>query len=102
MLADPDKAKAARVMNALMEMDKIDIAACFSEMLFNKNEEQGLLSGRAGAHLAVRVAGRGSAFHGYKGSAARYQHKRPTSLLKIDIAASRRCSVRCPQRIDRC
>ncbi len=27
MLADPDKAKAARVMNALMEMDKIDIAA---------------------------------------------------------------------------
>jgi hypothetical protein len=26
-LADPDKAKAARVMNALMEMDKIDIAA---------------------------------------------------------------------------
>jgi predicted 3-demethylubiquinone-9 3-methyltransferase (glyoxalase superfamily) len=27
MLADPDKTKAARVMNALMEMDKIDIAA---------------------------------------------------------------------------
>jgi predicted 3-demethylubiquinone-9 3-methyltransferase (glyoxalase superfamily) len=27
MLADPDKAKAARVMNAMMEMDKIDIAA---------------------------------------------------------------------------
>ena len=27
MLADPDKAKGARVMNALMEMDKIDIAA---------------------------------------------------------------------------
>ena len=27
MLADPDKAKAARVMKAMMEMDKIDIAA---------------------------------------------------------------------------
>jgi predicted 3-demethylubiquinone-9 3-methyltransferase (glyoxalase superfamily) len=27
MLADKDKAKAARVMNAMMEMDKIDIAA---------------------------------------------------------------------------
>src|ERR1043166_7482838 len=27
MLADPDKAKSARVMNAMMEMDKIDIAA---------------------------------------------------------------------------
>ena len=27
LLADPDKAKAARVMNAMMEMDKIDIAA---------------------------------------------------------------------------
>src|SRR5437868_14646188 len=27
MLANPDKAKAARVMNAMMEMDKIDIAA---------------------------------------------------------------------------
>jgi len=27
MLADPDKAKAVRVMNALMEMGKIDIAA---------------------------------------------------------------------------
>jgi predicted 3-demethylubiquinone-9 3-methyltransferase (glyoxalase superfamily) len=27
MLADPDKAKAERVMNAMMEMDKIDIAA---------------------------------------------------------------------------
>jgi len=27
MLADPDKAKAARVMNALMRMDKIDIGA---------------------------------------------------------------------------
>jgi predicted 3-demethylubiquinone-9 3-methyltransferase (glyoxalase superfamily) len=27
MLADPDTAKAARVMNALMEMDKIDIGA---------------------------------------------------------------------------
>jgi len=26
MLADPDKAKAERVMNAMMEMDKIDIA----------------------------------------------------------------------------
>jgi hypothetical protein len=26
MLADPDKAKAARVMKAMMEMDKIDIA----------------------------------------------------------------------------
>src|ERR1043166_3241335 len=27
MLGDPDKAKAERVMNAMMEMDKIDIAA---------------------------------------------------------------------------
>ncbi len=27
MLADPDKAKAARVMKAMMKMDKIDIAA---------------------------------------------------------------------------
>jgi predicted 3-demethylubiquinone-9 3-methyltransferase (glyoxalase superfamily) len=27
MLSDPDKAKAERVMNAMMEMDKIDIAA---------------------------------------------------------------------------
>jgi predicted 3-demethylubiquinone-9 3-methyltransferase (glyoxalase superfamily) len=27
MLADPDKARPARVMNALMEMEKIDIAA---------------------------------------------------------------------------
>jgi predicted 3-demethylubiquinone-9 3-methyltransferase (glyoxalase superfamily) len=27
MLADPDKAKAERVMSAMMEMDKIDIAA---------------------------------------------------------------------------
>jgi len=27
MLADPDAAKAERVMNAMMEMDKIDIAA---------------------------------------------------------------------------
>ena len=27
MLADPDKARAARVMNVLMEMDKIEIAA---------------------------------------------------------------------------
>lgn len=27
MLADPDKPKAERVMNAMMEMDKIDIAA---------------------------------------------------------------------------
>ncbi len=27
MLADPDKAKAARVMKAMMEMDKIDIVA---------------------------------------------------------------------------
>jgi predicted 3-demethylubiquinone-9 3-methyltransferase (glyoxalase superfamily) len=27
LLADPDKAKAERVMNAMMEMDKIDIAA---------------------------------------------------------------------------
>jgi predicted 3-demethylubiquinone-9 3-methyltransferase (glyoxalase superfamily) len=27
MLADPDKARAARVMKAMMEMDKIDIAA---------------------------------------------------------------------------
>ena len=27
MLADPDKTKAARVMKAMMEMDKIDIAA---------------------------------------------------------------------------
>ena len=27
MLADPDKAKAARVMKAMMEMDKFDIAA---------------------------------------------------------------------------
>jgi predicted 3-demethylubiquinone-9 3-methyltransferase (glyoxalase superfamily) len=26
-LADPDKAKAERVMKAMMEMDKIDIAA---------------------------------------------------------------------------
>jgi predicted 3-demethylubiquinone-9 3-methyltransferase (glyoxalase superfamily) len=26
MLSDPDKAKAERVMNAMMEMDKIDIA----------------------------------------------------------------------------
>ncbi len=27
MLSDPDKAKAERVMNAMTEMDKIDIAA---------------------------------------------------------------------------
>jgi hypothetical protein len=27
MLADPDAARAKRVMNAMMEMDKIDIAA---------------------------------------------------------------------------
>jgi predicted 3-demethylubiquinone-9 3-methyltransferase (glyoxalase superfamily) len=27
MLADPDKAKAERVMKAMMAMDKIDIAA---------------------------------------------------------------------------
>ena len=27
LLADPDKAKASRVMNAMMEMEKIDIAA---------------------------------------------------------------------------
>ena len=27
MLSDPDKAKAERVMNAMMEMDEIDIAA---------------------------------------------------------------------------
>jgi predicted 3-demethylubiquinone-9 3-methyltransferase (glyoxalase superfamily) len=27
MLADPDQAKAARVMKAMMEMDKIDIVA---------------------------------------------------------------------------
>jgi predicted 3-demethylubiquinone-9 3-methyltransferase (glyoxalase superfamily) len=27
MLCDPDKVKAERVMNAMMEMDKIDIAA---------------------------------------------------------------------------
>jgi predicted 3-demethylubiquinone-9 3-methyltransferase (glyoxalase superfamily) len=27
MLSDPDKAKAERVMNAMMEMDKIDVAA---------------------------------------------------------------------------
>jgi predicted 3-demethylubiquinone-9 3-methyltransferase (glyoxalase superfamily) len=37
MLADPDKAKAARVMNAMMEMDKIDIAAL--EKAARRNDE---------------------------------------------------------------
>jgi predicted 3-demethylubiquinone-9 3-methyltransferase (glyoxalase superfamily) len=37
MLADPDKAKAARVMNAMMEMDKIDIVAL--EKAARRNDE---------------------------------------------------------------
>jgi predicted 3-demethylubiquinone-9 3-methyltransferase (glyoxalase superfamily) len=37
MLADPDKAKAACVMKAMMEMDKIDIAAL--EKAARRNDE---------------------------------------------------------------
>src|SRR5439155_26357950 len=50
MLADPDAGKANRVMKAMMEMDKIDIAA------LRKGAKAGRKNGHGGVWIRLRLA----------------------------------------------